>query len=121
MAGTRDIVDEKDPWASLERRGGGLLAVFSKADGSKVAEHKLVIFAKGSKDRPMCGFSHRAITIASQLGNRALVMIGAKNLLDTGSGLRFTRSTPFAMLGPSFSRAYPSAARAALALDAAAT
>lgn len=34
----------------------------------KVAEHKILIFAKGSKEQPMCGFSHRAIAIVSQLG-----------------------------------------------------
>ena len=34
----------------------------------KVAENKILIFAKGSKEQPMCGFSHRAIAIMSQLG-----------------------------------------------------
>lgn len=33
-----------------------------------VARHKLVIFAKGTKEQPMCGFSHRAIAVVSQLG-----------------------------------------------------
>lgn len=35
---------------------------------NKVGEHKLVIFAKGTKEQPMCGFSMRAIQIANQLG-----------------------------------------------------
>lgn len=33
-----------------------------------VAAHKIVIFAKGTKEQPMCGFSHRAIQVVSQLG-----------------------------------------------------
>ncbi|MCA8941975.1 MAG: Grx4 family monothiol glutaredoxin [Planctomycetes bacterium] len=35
---------------------------------SIVSEHKIVIFAKGTKDQPMCGFSHRAIQVMSMLG-----------------------------------------------------
>ena len=41
LAGPPDIVDEKDPLAALEGRKGGLLAVFSKADGEKQAQYKL--------------------------------------------------------------------------------
>jgi len=33
-----------------------------------VADHKIVIFAKGTKDEPMCGFSHRAIEIMKRIG-----------------------------------------------------
>ena len=29
----------------------------------KVSENKLLVFAKGTKDQPMCGFSNRAIEI----------------------------------------------------------
>ena len=35
---------------------------------SKVEQNKILIFAKGTKDQPMCGFSHRAIAVMSQLG-----------------------------------------------------
>ncbi len=33
-----------------------------------VAEKKIVIFAKGTKEQPMCGFSHRAMEIMKQIG-----------------------------------------------------
>lgn len=33
-----------------------------------VADNKLVIFAKGTKEQPMCGFSHRAIEIMNRVG-----------------------------------------------------
>ena len=33
-----------------------------------VKEHKIVVFAKGTREQPMCGFSHRAIAIMQQLG-----------------------------------------------------
>ena len=33
-----------------------------------VSEHQIVIFAKGSKEQPICGFSHRAIHFVAQLG-----------------------------------------------------
>ncbi|MFO1053552.1 MAG: glutaredoxin domain-containing protein [Planctomycetota bacterium] len=33
-----------------------------------VASHKIVIFAKGTKQQPICGFSHRAIHFVSMLG-----------------------------------------------------
>lgn len=33
-----------------------------------VGEHKIVVFAKGTKEQPMCGFSHRAILVMNQLG-----------------------------------------------------
>ncbi|MGE0144940.1 MAG: glutaredoxin family protein [Planctomycetota bacterium] len=33
-----------------------------------VAKHKVVIFAKGTKEQPVCGFSHRAIAVMSQMG-----------------------------------------------------
>ena len=41
VAGVPDIVDRKDPWAALEGRAGGLLCVFSKSDGEKLAEYQL--------------------------------------------------------------------------------
>ena len=41
VAGSPDVVDEQDPWAALERRGGGMLVVLSRADGRKLAEHRL--------------------------------------------------------------------------------
>lgn len=34
----------------------------------KVSDHKLVVFAKGTKEQPMCGFSHRAIHIMNLVG-----------------------------------------------------
>ena len=33
-----------------------------------VADNKIVVFGKGSKDQPMCGFTHRAVAIVGQLG-----------------------------------------------------
>ena len=43
--------------------------MWSKADIKKtVAEHKLLLFAKGTKEQPMCGFSHRAIQIMDSIG-----------------------------------------------------
>lgn len=33
-----------------------------------VQDHKLVIFAKGTKEQPMCGFSMRAIQVIGQHG-----------------------------------------------------
>jgi len=38
LAGTRDVVDEKDPWAHVEGRMGGVLAVYARADGKKLDE-----------------------------------------------------------------------------------
>ena len=32
-----------------------------------VTDNKIVIFAKGTKEQPMCGFSHRAIQVVSML------------------------------------------------------
>ena len=33
-----------------------------------VTDNRLVLFAKGTKDQPMCGFSHRAIQILNMVG-----------------------------------------------------
>ena len=33
-----------------------------------VSDHPIVIFAKGTKDQPMCGFSHRAIQVMTAIG-----------------------------------------------------
>jgi outer membrane protein assembly factor BamB len=41
LAGTRDAVDEEDPWAHVEGRKGGVLAVYARADGKKLAEVSL--------------------------------------------------------------------------------
>ena len=41
LAGTPDVVDTKDPLAALEYRRGGVLALFARADGKKLSEHKL--------------------------------------------------------------------------------
>jgi hypothetical protein len=38
LAGTRDVVEERDPWAHVEGRKGGLLTVYSRSDGKKLAE-----------------------------------------------------------------------------------
>lgn len=48
---------------------------------TKVADNKILIFAKGSKEQPMCGFSHRAIAILSQLGRPFEVV----NIFDDAS------------------------------------
>lgn len=43
--------------------------MWTKEDIDRVVkENKIVIFAKGTKEQPMCGFSHRAIAIMSQIG-----------------------------------------------------
>jgi len=33
-----------------------------------VTDNPIVLFAKGTKEQPMCGFSHRAIEILNQVG-----------------------------------------------------
>lgn len=33
-----------------------------------VTDNRLVLFAKGTKDQPMCGFSHRAIEVLNRIG-----------------------------------------------------
>lgn len=38
LAGMRDAVDEKDRWAHVEGRMGGVLAVYARADGKKLYE-----------------------------------------------------------------------------------
>jgi len=38
VAGTRDIVDEKNPWAHVEGAKGGVMAVYSREDGRTLAE-----------------------------------------------------------------------------------
>lgn len=35
---------------------------------SIVKDNKLVVFGKGTKEQPMCGFTHRAVQIMAQLG-----------------------------------------------------
>ena len=43
--------------------------MWTKEDvGKKVADNKILIFAKGTKDQPMCGFSHRAIAVMQAVG-----------------------------------------------------
>ncbi len=34
----------------------------------RVTDHAILIFAKGTKEQPMCGFSHRAIQVMQALG-----------------------------------------------------
>ena len=33
-----------------------------------VADNKIVVFGKGTKEQPMCGFTHRAVAIMQQIG-----------------------------------------------------
>ena len=43
--------------------------MWTKADiGKTVKDNKIVVFGKGSKEQPMCGFTHRAIAIMTQVG-----------------------------------------------------
>ena len=43
--------------------------MWTKDDIKKAIEgHKIVIFAKGTKTQPMCGFSHRAIQVMNAVG-----------------------------------------------------
>ncbi|MBK8975842.1 MAG: glutaredoxin [Planctomycetes bacterium] len=46
-----------------------------------VREHKIVVFAKGTKDQPMCGFSHRAIEVMKRVGRPFEVI----NIFDDAS------------------------------------
>ena len=54
-------------------------------DEKKVAEtvksHKMVIFGKGSKSQPMCGFTAKAVDIANRLGRPFEVV----NIFDDAS------------------------------------
>ena len=34
----------------------------------QVEAHKILVFAKGTKEQPMCGFSHRAIQVLGAVG-----------------------------------------------------
>ena len=43
--------------------------MWTKEDIEKtVNQHDVVVFAKGTKEQPMCGFSHRAIQIMDSMG-----------------------------------------------------
>ena len=43
--------------------------MWSKQDIEKVVnDNKIVVFGKGSKEEPMCGFTHRAVAIMTQVG-----------------------------------------------------
>jgi len=46
-----------------------------------VGDNKIVVFAKGTRDQPMCGFSHRAIEILNRLGKPFEVV----NIFDDAS------------------------------------
>jgi len=41
VAGTPDVIDEQDPWAAIEGRKGGVLGIYARKDGKKIAEQKL--------------------------------------------------------------------------------
>lgn len=56
--------------------------MWTPADIEKLTrQHKIVIFAKGSKDQPMCGFSHRAIEVMRRVTDRFEVV----NIFDDES------------------------------------
>lgn len=43
--------------------------MWTKNDIEKtVGSNKIVVFGKGTKEQPMCGFTHRAVAIMTQLG-----------------------------------------------------
>ena len=43
--------------------------MWNKEDIEKaVRDNKILVFGKGTKEQPMCGFTHRAVAIMSQLG-----------------------------------------------------
>ncbi len=43
--------------------------MWTKNDIEKaVSDNKIVVFGKGTKEQPMCGFTHRAVAIMSQIG-----------------------------------------------------
>ncbi len=43
--------------------------MWTKEDIEKVVtDNKIVVFGKGTKEQPMCGFTHRAIQIMAQVG-----------------------------------------------------
>jgi hypothetical protein len=41
IAGIPDTADRDDPWAAFEGRKGGIMEVYAKADGEKLAEYRL--------------------------------------------------------------------------------
>ena len=49
--------------------------------GKVVSENKIVVFGKGSKEQPMCGFTHRAVAIMTQVGKPFEVV----NIFDDAS------------------------------------
>jgi len=56
--------------------------MWSKGDIQKAVEtHPILIFAKGTKEQPMCGFSHRAIAVMAQVGKPFEVV----NIFDDAS------------------------------------
>ncbi len=43
--------------------------MWNKSDIEKtVGDNKIVVFGKGTKEQPMCGFTHRAVAIMTQIG-----------------------------------------------------
>ena len=43
--------------------------MWNKSDIEKtVGDNKIVVFGKGTKEQPMCGFTHRAVAIMTQVG-----------------------------------------------------
>lgn len=43
--------------------------MWTKEDVAKAVDsHKLLVFGKGTKEQPMCGFTHRAVAIMQQVG-----------------------------------------------------
>ena len=43
--------------------------MWTKEDIEKtVTSNKIVVFGKGTKEQPMCGFTHRAVEIMGQIG-----------------------------------------------------
>ena len=43
--------------------------MWTKSDIEKaVSDNKIIVFGKGTKEQPMCGFTHRAVAIMNQLG-----------------------------------------------------
>ncbi len=56
--------------------------MWTKDDIAKaVSSHKILVFGKGTKEQPMCGFTHRAIAIMERVGKPFEVI----NIFDDAS------------------------------------
>lgn len=72
IVGSEPSADASGPKSRAE--GGDVMTEIAK----EVAEHRVVLYMKGTLQQPMCGFSHRAAAILTQYG----LPIHAVNILE---------------------------------------